>query len=269
MTGCLAVLTACTGTPTPTPPTPPLRTPTAAAWKPKPTDSWDYNRIPQIQPSVNGRVQVVDMWGVSSLYARDVREAGARVVCTFSAGWVNHTDPDLKRLQDELGNQVEGWHGIWWLDIGSETVRQVMVSRLETALTLGCDGVAPENLDGYRADTGFGLTREATVEYIKWLAHEAHSRGLAFGLKNAVELIPDVHADMDFAVNESCHETNECSSYAPFQDAGKAVFNAEFLLAYQTDKTAQAELCRRAAAAGLSTIVIAGDPRYRIFACRQ
>jgi hypothetical protein len=56
-------------------------------------------------------------------------------------------------------------------------------------------------------------------------------------LKNALEISEQVLDVVEFAVNEQCHEaekggTWDCPDYAPFTDAGKAVFNIE----YHSDK---------------------------------
>ena len=47
-------------------------------------------------------------------------------------------------------------------------------------------------------------------------------------MKNAVDLIPEVVGSVDFAVNEQCHEYEECARYKPFTDQNKAVFNIEY-----------------------------------------
>jgi hypothetical protein len=60
------------------------------------------------------------------------------------------------------------------------------------------------------------------------MAQVAEANGLAIGLKNAVDMIPDVVSSVDFALNEQCHEYGECASYKPFTDQNKAVFNIEY-----------------------------------------
>lgn len=61
------------------------------------------------------------------------------------------------------------------------------------------------------------------------MATEAKNAGLAIGLKNAVDIIPDVVDVVQFAVNEQCHEySGECEMYKPFTDQNKAVFNIEY-----------------------------------------
>lgn len=66
------------------------------------------------------------------------------------------------------------------------------------------------------------------VEFFKFMASVAHDNGIAIGLKNGMDMIPDVLADMDFAVNEQCWVWEECGLYAPVTKAGKAVFHVEY-----------------------------------------
>ena len=56
----------------------------------------------------------------------------------------------------------------------------------------------------------------------------AHDRGLAVGLKNDLDQIPELVGDFDFAVNEQCAQYEECDGLTPFIEAGKAVFHVEY-----------------------------------------
>jgi hypothetical protein len=58
----------------------------------------------------------------------------------------------------------------------------------------------------------------------------AHARGLAVGLKNDLQQIPELLPDFDFAVNEQCAQFDECNQLTPFVKAGKAVFHVEYAL---------------------------------------
>lgn len=55
----------------------------------------------------------------------------------------------------------------------------------------------------------------------------------------------------DFSVNEECHEYDECDVYAPFIDAGKPVFNAEYREEWVGDEGAREQLCERASGRAL------------------
>lgn len=104
-----------------------------------------------------------------------------------------------------------------------------MAARLDLAAAKGCDGVDPDNVDGYAADNGIpALTVDAAADYMRWLADEANRRGLAIGLKNADAIIPKVIDRMAWSVNEQCVHYAECDTYAAFLRDGKPVFHIEY-----------------------------------------
>jgi hypothetical protein len=92
----------------------------------------------------------------------------------------------------------------------------------------GFDAVEPDNMDGYRNRTGFPLTAADQLRYNRLIARLAHERGLAVGLKNDLDQIPELVGDFDFAVNEQCAQYRECDALTPFVEAGKAVFHVEY-----------------------------------------
>ncbi len=56
----------------------------------------------------------------------------------------------------------------------------------------------------------------------------AHSLGLGIGLKNTLNLVPQLVSKYDFAVVESCLEFDECQRLQPFAKAGKAILAVEY-----------------------------------------
>ncbi len=138
-----------------------------------------------------------------------------------------------------------------WLDIRAARVRAIMRARLDRAVKKGCDGVEPDNVDGFANDNGLGLTAEDQLEYNRFIAAEAHARRLSVGLKNDVAQLQQLEPDFDWALNEECFAYNECALYAnTFIAAGKAVFHAEYAGAGQLDA-----LCAVTRSIGLSTLV--------------
>ena len=103
-------------------------------------------------------------------------------------------------------------------------------ARLDLAVERGCDGVEPDNIDGYQNNSGFPLSYADQLNYNRWLAAEAHARRLSIGLKNDLEQVPDLLADYDWALNEECFSYHECELLLPFIAAGKAVFGVEYEL---------------------------------------
>jgi hypothetical protein len=123
-----------------------------------------------------------------------------------------------------------------------------MHARLDLAREKHCDGVEPDNLDGYENKTGFKLKARDQRTYSRFIADQAHERGLAVALKNNARQVAALERTFDFAVVEQCFEFEECRKYKPFVDAGKAVFAVE----YELDP---AEFCPAAARLGFSAIL--------------
>ena len=72
------------------------------------------------------------------------------MLCYFSAGSYEPGRPDAGEFKEEdLGSELEGWPGERWVRLGSERVRGVMRRRVELASRKGCDGVDPDNVDGF------------------------------------------------------------------------------------------------------------------------
>ena len=53
------------------------------------------------------------------------------------------------------------WPDERWLDTRSGNVREIMRGRLQLARDKGCDGVEPDNVDGFDNNNGLGLTAAA------------------------------------------------------------------------------------------------------------
>lgn len=154
----------------------------------------------------------------------------SKVICYFSAGsWEEWRSDEDKFDESDKGGTLNGWPDEKWLDLDSDNVREIMLARLDMAQERGCDGVDPDNVDGYsNEENGLGLTPEQTVDYMNFLSDAAHSRGLAIGLKNAAKIIPDVIENMQWSVNEQCVQYNECADFSDFIKAGKPVFHIEY-----------------------------------------
>ena len=97
----------------------------------------------------------------------------------------------------------------------------------------------------------FGGTREM-------LARLAHDRGLAAGLKNVPQLVPDLEGHFDFAVNEQCYQYDECRPYRRFIRHDEPVFVIEYELSRK-------EFCPQARRAGFTAM----RKRYNLRAWRR
>ena len=103
-----------------------------------------------------------------------------------------------------------------------------MTARLDIAAAKGCDGVDPDNVDGYDNDNGLDLTTHVSISYLHFLASAAFARNMSIGLKNAGAIIGDVIDLLQWSVNEQCVEYEECETYARFVRQGKPVFHVEY-----------------------------------------
>ena len=74
------------------------------------------------------------------------------------------------------------------------------------------------------------------------------------GLKNDLDQIEALVEVFDFAVNEQCHEFEECDLLLPFVSAGKAVLIAEYDSFYRN--AGFSALCESSDEAGFSTLVM-------------
>ncbi|MCX4563087.1 endo alpha-1,4 polygalactosaminidase [Streptomyces phaeochromogenes] len=122
-------------------------------------------------------------------------------------------------LRDKKGKVVVD--GDWdeaLLDIGTPAKRERVAARInkwiDGCADKGYDAVEPDNFDSFTRSRGLLSAADATA-FIKLLSDHAHSRGLAIGQKNTVELASQRgRTGLDFAVAEECGEYDECGEYA-------------------------------------------------------
>lgn len=227
-----------------------------ARWMPSVDDTWQLQLQGTINTSYNAAVFDIDLFDTPQATINALKAQGKRVVCYFSAGSSENWRPDFSKFKAaDMGNALDGWAGERWLDTRSANVRAVMMARMDLAKSKGCDGVDPDNVDGYTNKPGFPLTAATQLDYNRFLATQAHARGLAVGLKNGVAQLSDLASAFDFAVNEQCFQYNECSGYSAFTVQGKPVFNVEYQTKWK-DATTRQTLCAKAKALSLRTLVL-------------
>ncbi len=218
-------------------------------WTPSSSDTWQYQLSGRIDTSVDATVFDIDAFTTKASVVQALHDAGRHAVCYVDAGTWESYRPDAHRYPSAvLGRDVPGWPDERWVDIRRlDVVAPILQDRLDRCAAKGVDGVEYDWADSYLHRTGFDLTRADRLALDHWLARAAHRRGLAVGLKNALPLIPALVGTWDFAVNEQCFQYHECGHYAPFLDAGKAVFN----VAYEIPRSA---FCAKAAELGIAAI---------------
>jgi hypothetical protein len=225
-------------------------------WMPAVTDTWQLQLQGKLNTSYNAVVFDFDLFDTPQATIDTLKSQGKRVVCYFSAGSSENWRSDYSQFTAaDQGHQLDGWAGERWLDTRSANVRKIMTARMDLAKAKGCDGIDTDNVDGYTNNPGVPLTAATQLDYNRFLATEAHARGLAIGLKNDIDQVAQLAGDFDFAVNEQCFQYNECGVYAAFTTQGKAVFNVEYAAKWK-DPARRPTLCAKAQALNLRTVVL-------------
>ncbi|MEV4969884.1 endo alpha-1,4 polygalactosaminidase [Streptomyces scopuliridis] len=107
------------------------------------------------------------------------------------------------------------------LDITTDAKRQSIANKIKGQIdecaAKGFDALELDNFDTYTRDVvNRRITASHAQAYIKILSSYGHTKGLAVGQKNTVELAPNRAANgLDFAIAEECGDPrwNECSQY--------------------------------------------------------
>ncbi|MFE9400933.1 endo alpha-1,4 polygalactosaminidase [Streptomyces sp. NPDC006530] len=222
--------------------------PSGPHWKPRPGLTWQWQLKGTLDPTVDVQVYDIDAFDQSAAAVADLHRRGRKVICYVSTGAWENWRPDAGRFPKDVLGKGNGWDGERWLDIRRTDVLEPLVAaRLDLCRSKGFDAVEPDNMDGYRNDTGFPLKAADQLRYNELVARLAHDRGLGVGLKNDLDQIPQLLAHVDFAVNEQCAQYRECDRLTPFVAAGKAVFHVEYELP-------PARFCAQSRKLGLSSM---------------
>jgi hypothetical protein len=233
-------------------------------WTPAPGTTWQWQLTGEIDTSLN-----VDMYDVDLFETPDsVFEAlsGKTVVCYFSAGSVESFRDDALRMPEEaIGDRLLGWTDERWLDVSHPAVLEMVERRLDLAVERGCDGVEPDNVDGHTNRSGFPISAAEQLQFNRFIADQAHTRSLSIGLKNDIKQLEELEPWFDWALNEECHEYEECGTYTPFRRAGKAIFHTKYVTAFSRAEAKATEVCVHP---GFSTLVKLLDLGPERIACQ-
>ncbi|MBI3479030.1 MAG: endo alpha-1,4 polygalactosaminidase [Nitrosomonadales bacterium] len=251
-------------------------TPARAVWQANAPDTFHLQLKGALVTNVAASIYDIDLFDTSAAQIVQLKQQGRKVVCYFSAGSSENWRADFNSfLPADMGNPLSGWPGENWLDTRSGNVRSIMLKRMDIAVNKGCDGIDPDNVNGYTNPTGFNLTAQDQLDFNRFLSSQAHSRGLAIGLKNDIAQLGQLAGSFEFAVNEQCHQYFECAGYQAFASLGKPVLNVEYSSSYVsntgsgfTTTGAYTTLCATAATEKLQTqaLPLLLDGSYR-FSC--
>lgn len=222
-------------------------------WVPSPSDSlqWQFSDYP-VDLSIDADIFSIDLFETPQEIIDSLHEAGRRVICYINVGAWEEYRPDAEAFPDTVvGKKYIGWEGERWLNISNyQDFSGLISTRFDLAASKGCDGIEPDNINGFQQDTGFSITAEDQLAYNIWLSEQAHLRGLSIGIKNDNEQVADLVDHFDFALIEDCAVYDECADFLPFIEQGKAVFQVE----YTDELNSTIDFCSTAIANGYSGI---------------
>jgi chitodextrinase len=196
-----------------------------------------------------------DYEDVSSAQVATMKSQNALVTCYFEVGTAAQWRPDYNKFPASAvsATDPQNWGDERWIDIMDPTVRSIMAGRMDVSKEKGCQGIEPDWLDNYtysqaEYDASGKVkvpTKAQQLDYMKFLADEAHKRGMMIALKNVPELAREKFADgrvvadvYDWALIEECLVSykDTCPNLKAFIERGKNVAVAEY-----NDQVAQAK----------------------------
>ena len=198
-------------------------------WRPESGVSWDWQLSEPLDLTHDVAVYDVD-WETAASQLDDLKGRGIRLICYVSVGTYEAWRSDADDYPDEIIGPLWPEWDEYFVDIRSDSVREIVARRLDVCADKGFHAVEPDNMDVFEleGDSGFALTEADGLSYAEWLAEQAHSRGLAILQKNASSLTGDLVGLFDGAVTEDCYADDWCDEVADYPKAGKPVFMAEY-----------------------------------------
>jgi hypothetical protein len=116
-----------------------------------------------VRQTYAAKVYDIDMEDTSSGVIGQLKSQGHTVICYFSAGTWEDWRSDASAFPASVrGKAVSGWAGESWLDTRSQVVRDLMAKRMDMAKAKGCNGLEPDNVDGYSNNPGFPPRHDVT-----------------------------------------------------------------------------------------------------------
>ncbi len=233
-------------------------------WQPKADQNlrWYWQLQDKLNTSYNVDVYDIDV-DTPQPVINKLKSRGIKLICYFSVGTVEQFRADAEQFPSQvIGESYPGFPDEQWLDLGNyQLFADIMKSRLDLCAAKGFDGVEGDNVDAFvqqipddsgtvNSGTSFGITKQQSIDYIRWLAAESHKRGLAFGLKNAEAVAINVVDEVDWLITESCYVYRWCAAAQTFTRNNKPVFMTEYV-EYLSDFSAA---CAEAREFGYSAI---------------
>ena len=197
---------------------------------PLPSAKWDWQlSVENINPPKNIKAFGADPDSVTSEQILALNKAGVYTICYVSVGTLENWRSDKNIFPSNIIGKTYGdWPDEAFLDISNNELVNIMVQRFNNCAALGFLAIEPDNMDVYINDSGFNISKEQTLDYIRSLAKHAHALNLEIGQKNVPELTSELVSIMDFIITEDCFVDGWCGDVLPYIAANKPVFNAEY-----------------------------------------
>jgi hypothetical protein len=199
-------------------------------WQPSVGSTWQWDLGTPVDTSYPAQVYDIDLFDNDASVVAALHSQGKKVICYMSVGSWENWRPDAAQFPvSVIGNDYAGWPGEKFLDIRKiNTLAPILRARLDQCKQKGFDGIEPDNIENFNENTGFPISYEDQLNFNRWIATEAHARGLSIGLKNDADQVTDLLSSFDWALTEDCFYYGWCSEMSPFITAGKPVFAAEY-----------------------------------------
>lgn len=193
-------------------------------------ESWDWQLSEPYDLQSNAKILDIDPDNHSAAEIAALKAAGHTVICYVSVGTVESYRDDIHAFPASVvGKVYEDWPDEKFLDIRRKNILlPIMRARFQRCADLGFDAIEPDNQDVHDNDSGFDVTAEDTLAYLRALADMAHGMGLKIGQKNIPELTDALLGDLDFVITEGCFAAGWCAQVLPYAKAGKPIYAAEY-----------------------------------------
>ncbi|MBI4175260.1 endo alpha-1,4 polygalactosaminidase [Candidatus Berkelbacteria bacterium] len=199
-------------------------------WRPPLGLNFQWQLNGELDTSIVADVLDIDLFDQPKETVAALHQQGKRVVCYINVGAWEDWRPDKDIFPEAIiGRIYAGYPDERWLDIRQlDLLGPILAARFDLCQAKGFDAVEPDNIDGFEQETGFPLTAADQLRFNRWLAGEAHARGLAIALKNDGSQISELLDVFDFALVEDCVDQGFCGDFQPFVMTGKPVIIVDY-----------------------------------------
>jgi hypothetical protein len=135
----------------------------------------------------------VDLYDTPATTIKALKGNIKKTVYYFSAGSFEDYRSDKASFDaSHRGSPLQGWPGEFWLDTKSPNVRSIATPRIKMAQDRGCDSLDPNNVDCCDNSNKLRPSPATTIDYMHYMANEAHYRRLSNCLKTTGSIFGDI-----------------------------------------------------------------------------